>query len=409
METLNDGLTTFANGERVPMPLIATEIDVQVLAGAAIVKTKRVFRNSEQNPIEAIMTFPVGFDSVVTGLSANIDGRLLVGVAQEKATARATYEDALDEGRMSVLHEEALQGIHVLSVGALPAGAEVAVELEHVAPLTDVDGQQFLRIPTTAGQLYGTSPLLPADDLVTSDQITHTASLQVAVEQGTIRLDGSLLQKGKRVEIILDRALELVVEGGSFGNIVGRSADGTTVSLSFEATRGHDADIDLHVLVDHSGSTASTVGTSGVSVWQAMRNSLLDAMSTLCPSDRVSLWQFDDSCELLGEAHGADCSKLAYNLQGPQGGTELGGAVSSAIAAGARDLLVMTDGQTWARTVKDLKGKPIRISAILVGKGSLDANIGRLCAMTGGQIFYAPGDDVAAPLKSALKASKRAR
>lgn len=404
LKTLNDGLTTFANGERVPMPLIATEIDVQVLAGAAIVKTKRVFRNSEQNPIEAIMTFPVGFDSVVTGLSATIDGRLLVGVAQEKATARAIYEDALDEGRMSVLHEEALQGIHVLSVGALPAGAEVAVELEQVAPLADVDGQQFLRIPTTAGQLYGTSPLSPADDLVTSSEVTHTASLRVSVEQGAAHLDGTLLQKGENINILLNRAIELVIEEGSFDLIPGRAADGRGVSVSFEPTHSYDADIDLHVLVDHSGSTASKVGTSGVSVWQAMRNSLQDAMSSLRPSDQISLWQFNDCFEFLGTSHGKGCLELAYKLQGPRGGTELGSAVSGAIAAGAQDLLVMTDGQTWARTVEDLKGKPVRISAILVGQGSLDANIGRLCAMTGGHVFYAPGDDVSSALKSAYRA-----
>ena len=46
LETLNDGLTTFVNGERVPMPLIGTDIHVDVLAGAATVKTTRRFRNA---------------------------------------------------------------------------------------------------------------------------------------------------------------------------------------------------------------------------------------------------------------------------------------------------------------------------------------------------------------------------
>ena len=177
LETLNDGLTTFVNGERVPMPLIGTDIHVEVLAGAATVKTTRRFRNAEQAPIEAIMTFPVGFDAVVTGLAATIDGRRMVGVAKEKAEAREAYETALDTGRMSVLHEEALRGIHILSVGALPPGAEVSVELEQVAPLTEVSGKQFLRLPMTAGQLYGNSPLMPADDLVTSEAVRHEATL----------------------------------------------------------------------------------------------------------------------------------------------------------------------------------------------------------------------------------------
>ena len=404
LETLNDGLNTFANGERIPLPLIATDIRVQVLAGAALVKTIRRFCNAEQVPIEAIMTFPVGFDAVVTGLAATIDGRRMVGVAQEKAEARETYETALDEGRMSVLHEEALRGIHIMSVGALPSGAEVLVELEQVVPLTEVSGKQFLRLPMTAGQLYGNSPLLPADDFVTAAAVRHEATLQVTAEAGQVYLDGTVLHQGEEVSILLNRSVEVVIEGGAFGLLTGRAADGRAVSLSFKPAYGHDASLDLHILVDRSGSTQSPVGRTEVSVWQAMRNGLRDVLRTLRPSDQISLWQFDSACQFLGTARGDASAKLTDNLQPPEGGTELTGAVRAAIAAGAKDLLVLTDGQTWAHIVEELKGEAVRISAILVGSGSLDANVGHLCALTGGQIFYAPDDDVSSPLKSALEA-----
>ena len=36
----------------------------------------------EDVPIEAILTMPVGFDAVVTGLSATIDGRKLIAKAK---------------------------------------------------------------------------------------------------------------------------------------------------------------------------------------------------------------------------------------------------------------------------------------------------------------------------------------
>lgn len=151
------------------MPLMATAISIRVVSGLAFVRTTRCFRNGEENRIEAVMTFPVGFDAVVTGLVATIDGRRMIGVAKERAEARETYEAALDVGKLSVLHEEVLRGIHILSVGALPPGAEVLVELEQAVPLTDVGGVPFLRLPMTAGQLYWTSPLLPSDDFVTAD------------------------------------------------------------------------------------------------------------------------------------------------------------------------------------------------------------------------------------------------
>ena len=404
LETLNDGLNTFANGERIPMPLIATDVHVQVLAGAALVTTMRRFRNAEQVPIEAIMTFPVGFDAVATGLAATINGRRMVGVAQEKAEARETYEAALDERRMSVLHEEALRGIHILSVGALPSGAEVCVELEQVVPLTEVSGKQFLRLPMTAGQLYGNSPLLPADDLVTAASDSHEATLQVTVELGHVYLDGAMLPQGEQVGIPLNRSLEMVIEGGSFGLLTGRAADGRAVSLSFRPTHGHDASLDLHVLVDRSGSTQSHVGRAEVSIWQAIRDGLSDVLRVIRPSDQISLWQFDSACQFLGTARGEACAKLTNKLQLPQGGTELAVAVHAAIAAEAKDILVLTDGQTWAHIVEDLKSEAVRISAILVGSGSLDANVGHLCALTGGQVFYAPDQDVSSPLKSALEA-----
>ena len=92
LETLHDGLTTFRDGEPVAVPLVATTLSVRVVSGLAFVRTTRSFRNAEENPIEAVLTFPVGFDAVVTGLAATIDGRRMIGVSKERAEARETYE-----------------------------------------------------------------------------------------------------------------------------------------------------------------------------------------------------------------------------------------------------------------------------------------------------------------------------
>jgi hypothetical protein len=52
-----------------------------------------------------------------------------VPTAQRRATARATYEDALDRGRTVVLHEEVLRGIHMILVGQVSPGQEVLATL----------------------------------------------------------------------------------------------------------------------------------------------------------------------------------------------------------------------------------------------------------------------------------------
>lgn len=403
LETLQDGLTTFCNGVAVPMPLTQTRLDIQIVAGLAMVKRSSLFRNTEDMPIEAVMTFPVGFDAVVTGLSATINGRRLIGTAKEKAEARAVYEAALDEGKLSVLHEEALRGIHVLSVGALPAGAEVEVVLEQTLALTDVGGTPFLRLPMTAGHIYGTSPLLPSDDLVTAAGVQHLAKLRVSLDQGQAILpDSSILALNEDLEIVLDRAVELRCQGSSFGKLVGQSANGRLVELNLAKQAGSDAALDLHVIVDRSGSTGDLVHEGDITISEAMRDGLIQEFAKLGSQDKINLWQFDNQCQHLGAASGAGAVALAQQLEGPSGGTELAGAIETALQKGAKDILVLTDGQTWAHMVEDLKGKAVRISAILVGPSSLDANIGHLCALTSGQVLYCPGRDVASSLQSAF-------
>ena len=85
IQTLHEGLTAFQGGAGRFIPMQATDIDIQITAGVAIIRTQRVFRNDEDVAIEAVLTMPVGFDAVVTGLSATVDDRKLVAVAKPQS------------------------------------------------------------------------------------------------------------------------------------------------------------------------------------------------------------------------------------------------------------------------------------------------------------------------------------
>ena len=98
------------------------------------------------------------------------------------------YESALDRGKTAILHEEALRGVHVLSVGHLGPGKSVDVVAELAMPLTLIEGIPILRIPATVGQLYGASPLLPSDDFTTSENALQHAELSVLTDTGSPRL-----------------------------------------------------------------------------------------------------------------------------------------------------------------------------------------------------------------------------
>ena len=410
IENLHEGLTVFNDGLGHFIPLKSTTVSVKIISGLATIKTTRVFENKEDVPIEAVLTMPVGFDSVVTGLNAIIDGRKLIAKAKTQNAARDVYEDAINDGKLSVLHEEVLKGVHTLSIAQLGPGKEVEVELEIVTALGSISGEPFLRIPTTVGQIYGASPFLPADDLITTAKKEFSAQLSISCGNGYAVLnDGQIIRDDEIHEVNLNRSIEISVKGGKFGSIEGCSASGQTVTVDLKPVFSTDAALDVAILVDRSGSTSSEVGNLGATVWSAMRDGLLSALSIARRSDAISVWQFDNTCEKLGSTRGTNVRNIIRNLGLPNGGTELANAVQAVIADGATDILVLTDGQTWEHEVDQLKSMDVRISAVLVGSASLDANIGHLCSMTGGQVFYAPGDDVTQAISSSLTSLRSAK
>ncbi len=407
LDELNDGVTVFREGAGKPMPLTSTHIDVNVMAGLAVVVTTRLFSNAEDVPIEAILTMPVGFNAVVTGLVARIDGREFRAVAKAKEEARETYEEAINQGKTSILHEEALRGIHVLSIGQLAPGKEVSVELRIVVPLSVSETGPFLRIPMTAGQLYGASPLQPADDLITDAHVNHEATVTIQADTGIPRALGlGPVSSDAAIDITLDRAIEVIIESGSFGTVIGASADGQQVRIDLSPQATTEDHLRLGILVDRSGSTKGTIGDGTQTVSSAMRNGLTEALSGLSDEDHISLWQFSDKCERLGTGRGAEILQILKTLDKPSGGTNLRDAIRKVALSGIRDILVLTDGQIWGNISELATELDIRISAVLVGKASLDVNIGHLCALTGGDLFYAPEADVGPCVRLAMNGKR---
>jgi hypothetical protein len=85
-----------------------------------------VFRNDETSSIEAVLTFPSSACGPVRSRSQDRN----LGCCVPKRSAiklRASYEKGIDEGKASVLHEELLPGIHMLSVEQVGAGATIEV------------------------------------------------------------------------------------------------------------------------------------------------------------------------------------------------------------------------------------------------------------------------------------------
>jgi hypothetical protein len=404
-----DGAVETGSGR--PIPLAATRIRVLLTGGLAVVRTERVFRNAEAASIEATLTFPVPVHATLFRLQAQIGGRVLRGAARRRGAAREAYEDAVDRGRTAVLHEEALRGVHVLSVAHIPPGAEVEVASDWAMPMAAAeDGAAVLRIPTTVGELYGHSPLPDSDDLITDPDLVHEAELEVRCEDGEAALLGDADLLDGRARLRLDQPIDLRVSGWSGRDLRGHSADGSAITLRVAPAPVDEAPIDAVVLVDRSGSMSSQVVLDGrtTTKHQALVRGLRDAAGALRPEDRISLWEFDDAAQPIAPRRGGGFLAAVEALGPPQGGTEIGGAIAAALAREpSRDVLLITDGQSWGLDVHAAARSGRRFSVVLIGETSLEAQVGHLAALTGGRIFVAADAATGEAVRRAFAALRR--
>jgi hypothetical protein len=392
-----------SNTER-PIPLVATAISVRIDGGLATVKTARTFRNTEHASIEATMTFPVPVHATLLKLEATIGGRTVMGTAQRRKQARTTYEDAIDSGKSAVLHEEALRGIHIISVGHIAPGAEITVTGTWAMPLSADGKTAFLRIPVTVGDIFGQSPLCDADDLVHGGS-RQTASLEIACSGGTPTLLGGTLNNG-RTTVDLDAPIDIEIADWKQGELRGIAADGRPVALNLRTAPSASQPIRCRILVDHSGSMQATASGMRSSDGPSKHQVVVAALAKLAPElrevDELELWEFDDHANPV---RGSSFLEAVRRLQEPHGGTRIGGAIKGALHGyEGHDIWLITDGKSHDIDVQDLARTGSRFNVVLIGEDALEAHVGYLAALTGGQLFVAAGDDAEAAVKKAFSA-----
>ncbi len=403
-----------------PVALVAMDIGVTLTGGLAVVETKRSFRNDEKAAIEALLSLPVPVHAAFFGLTAKIDGRILKGIAQAREEARETYEEAVSEGKTAVLHEELLRGVHALSVGNLAPGGTIEVTTRWADTLRSAAAScGRLRIPMTVGDVYGIAPL-PETDELTHGKGLKNVSLRIRHDAGAIRLATGALRASRdgvlAGEAPANAPIDIEVEGWKPGALKSKAWDGRDVSLDIEAAEAGGEPVHAAVLVDHSGSMSSRCeGDSGhrVSKHEAVRNGLRALTEELRETDRLSLWEFDHTCDpvdgSLAASPGA-FAKAIEKLTPPCGGTEIGGAIDHVFAkTDPCDVLLITDGKSYALDVHRLAQEGRRVFVVLVGEDSLEANVGHLAALTGGDIHFSFGADVDSALHAALQGMRTKR
>ena len=414
----------FATGKARPVLLLSTAFDVTVEGGLAVVETRRLFRNKEQESVEATITFPVPVHATLFSLEARVDGRTLKARAELRDQARLIYEVAIEQGKGVVLHEEVLRGVHMLSVGHVRPGGEVEVRTSWATTLSIVDGKGHLRIPLTVGDIYGRSGLSSSDELIHGGPV-QAATLTVRSADGAIELSHGRLEDG-RAEVTLDTPIDLVVTGWTPRDLVGRAADGRDVVLRIEPQPAPDLPLDAAFLIDRSGSMAQPFAghENGITKHEAAVAGLQAVADRLGDGDFVDLWQFNTALTHVGSTKAGSrlpliaalwgsgprqrLLALADRLKDPEEGTEIGAALAGVVRqSSARDVLLVTDGKSHALDVQALAVAGRRVAVVLVGEDSLEGNVGHLAALTGGDIFIAAAADLSEVMAAALASLRR--
>jgi hypothetical protein len=301
--------------------------------------------------------------------------------------------------------------VHMLSVGHIRPGGEIAVSSTWTAPLSFLDGTPRLRVPTTVGEIFGRSPLIESDDLVAGGHV-HGATVTVACQDGRATLLGAGASPDGTWTVSLNAPIEIVVSGWAPRSLEGVAADGRRVTLAVEPVPGSDNKLDVDLLCDRSGSMeerAQGDDESWGSKFAVAKAGLVAVARThLRADDHVHAWEFSSDCRDLGDAKGpAAIERLFTGLRGPSGGTELGLAFDRLLAGkGAGNVIVITDGKTWAFDPQRYANAGMRLTAILIGEDALEGGVAHLAGMTGGQVFVAAGAEADLAIAAAFAAAR---
>ncbi len=394
-----------ARNGKTPAILVKTDYKIDIVSGLALVELTRRFQNDSDAPIEAVMTFPVPFNAAVMRMEAVVDGRKLVGVASAKAKARETYETAIDDGKSAVLHEELLPGLHMVSVANVRSKAFIDVTAYFVVPLAAIGDDYKVRIPLTVGQVYGNSPLMNADALL-ADGPEQKASVTITGAGENYRLNGQPVS-GPEQSVSLGSVIELTLSLKKVAPISSITKDGRVVTLSFGRMETRNEDMEFDLLLDASGSMSERDASGGVK-WEQMIGALADTSALdLRDGDKINLWTFSGTANFEKKSSKATLASDLRSVRHTGGTTEIQASVEQVAASreGAHILLV-TDGKDWHLNIEKALRSGARVTVVLLGSEALEAKVGYLASMSGGQLFTCFGADTRGSIAQAVRSMR---
>ncbi|MFT3913132.1 MAG: VIT and VWA domain-containing protein [Anaeromyxobacteraceae bacterium] len=148
------------------LPLESTSASVEVAGPIANVTVEQVYANTGTTPLHARYVFPASVRAAVHGMRLTVGERTVEAKIQEKAQARATFEQAKKEGKSASLLEQHRPNVFTMEVSNVMPGDVVKVELRYTELLVPTDGTYEFVYPTVVLPRYSNQAeaTAPAED-----------------------------------------------------------------------------------------------------------------------------------------------------------------------------------------------------------------------------------------------------
>jgi Ca-activated chloride channel family protein len=383
-------------------------------------KLRQVYRNTTEDNLECVYTFPLAWSSVLLGMAVELNGKRMTGTVLEKKEAEATYEKAIQTGDLPVMLERSGKDLYTANLGNILPGDEVVIEIDYAQILRLQGGMLRLSLPTTIAPRYGnehTQGGLAPHQTAAFNPLTEYrlyVSLDIAnpLAQGTITSPSHGVQLVKHQNGVtaklqnkawLDRDFVLTIHGLKDMTFAMASADATqpgqytlltSAVAHWDTTKTAPAKLRMKVLVDGSGSM------QGDSNEQA-RDALDWLFHQLETDDEVSMTRFGTyplqvlpRLQRCTEAYQRRLRAEARNIKADLGGTEMERALEAVVRITAEDehpvqaasILLITDGEVWniENIVATVRQSGHRLFALGVGSSPAESLLRELAEVSGG-------------------------
>ena len=377
-------------------PLQETRVDVRIRDLVACFELEHHFRNGHEQPIEALLTFPMSPDAAFLSLQAEIDGKTLDARIIASQAAEERYDEAIAQGDTALMVRTPEPGILTVALGNLMPGEMAVVRIRFASRVPVAGSVAWFRLPTVIRPRYGAWRLhdfeTPEHDFATEHPLSVAVDIQgllhgaaiscpshaIRFEAGTeatqINVPSAFLDRDVVLQFDLHQAPAPTLQ-------VIRHGDALLASITGPVPEDQDGvgAMDLCLVLDCSGSMA------GDAIMQS-REAVRAIAARLSDNDRIQLLRFGSATHsafrrlMPGTRQVRQAlDELAGSLEANLGSTEMQEALTQALRSldgqddsRSKAIILITDGAVQPSDIELVRPALVKagVRAFVVAVGS---------------------------------------